>query len=496
MRLPNFMPIWPEKRPAGAGGSRRAFLKRRSDKPERHWPMHFLVGIRKVLGTLLTLNFAVLWAAPVIIQGQSFRRGLGRVLRPVYQLVDGLPALRSFAARFVYRRPVHVDYFAAAVLLAGSTLVLLSVLFATQIAFGSLPWWLVAVYYFLWVGPGGRSLATAWTLAHREGHLAGGRMYRPWLGDRIGNFFENWLGVFYGTVPYSFSAAHIVTHHRFDGGKGDPIYLWDIDRTRLGDLMLYQWRFFRHMSGIASLVELRREQGVHPAVDRGRKSLRRGMAIYWIWVPSGIFALLIGTGSSVPAALLFLFFVYLQPLFAMSTFLTIINIGQHGFLEFDEAGRHVKHVTSTTVLDGADDSFGEDYHVAHHHFPGVDHDKLPEHVARERSQWARCNGAVFEKTTFFEVAIAMCLGRCDRLIRDHYVDCGGNLTVEELATLFEQRARRKEMTYEDYEFSYLPGLRDRVRELVDQGICKDENRAYIYQSHNNIEWRENGRAVR
>ena len=52
------------------------------------------------------------------------------------------------------------------------------------------------------------------------------------------------------------------------------------------------------------------------------------------------------------------------------------------------------------------------------------------------------------------------------------------------------------MTYEDYEFSYLPGLRDRVRELVDQGICKDENRAYIYQSHNNIEWRENGRAVR
>lgn len=486
MRRPTWVRVWPVKRRGRTAGSRHSFPEGRR---ERRWRMDVLVGTRKVLGTLLALNFALVWAAPVIVQGQSFRRGPGRMLRRVYAVVDGSTALRSFAGRFVYRRAVHVDYFAAAVLLAGSTLVLLSALFATQIAFGSLPWWLVAVYYFLWVGPGGRSMGTAWTLAHREGHLAGGRMYRPWLGDRMGNVFENWLGVFYGTVPYSFSTAHILTHHRFDGGKGDPIYLWDIDRTRLGDLMLYQWRFFRYMTGVASLVELRREAGVHPAVDRARETLRRGMAIYWVGVPSGILALLIGTGSSVPAALLFVSLVYLQPLFAMSTFLSMINIGQHGFLAFDEAGRHVKHVTATTILDGHDDSFGEDYHLAHHYMPGVAHDELAEHVVRERSDWVRCNGAVFEKTTFFEVAVAMCLGQFDRLIRDHYRDFSGNGAAEKLAPLFEQRARRTEMTYEDYEFRYLPGLRDRVRELVEQGICKDENQAYIHQSHHNLELR-------
>ena len=454
---------------------------------QRRWRMRFLVGARKVLGTLLALNFAAVWAAPVMIQGQLFRRGLQRIVRPAYGLADGSAALRRFAARFIYRRPAHVDYFAAAVILIGSTCVLLSALFAWQIAFGSLPWWLVVLYYFVWVGPGGRGMATAWTLAHREGHLSRGRMYRPWLGERIGNFFENWLGVFYGNVPYNFSIAHTLLHHRLDAGKGDPVYLWDLDRTRFSDLMLYQWRFFRHMTGVASLVAFRRESGVHPSVDRARAKLRRGMAIYWVWVPSGIVALLIGTGSSVASALLFLFLVYLQPLFAMSTFISMITIGQHGFLEFDQSGRHRKHVTSTTILDGLDDSYGEDHHLAHHQHPSMAHDRLGEHVARERSEWARCDGTVFRSTTFIEITIMMAVGQFDRLVRDHYVDFSGEGNVQELASLFERRAKRKEMTYEHYEFRYLPGLRHRARELVSRGICKDENQAYIYQSQHSLQ---------
>lgn len=451
------------------------------------WRMRWLVRIRKVLGTLLTLNYAVLWAAPVVIQGQSFRHGLDRILRPIYRRVDGSSALRRFAVKYVYRRPLHADYFASGVLLTVGMAVSLGALFAWQIAFGSLPWWLVAIYYFAWVGPGGRGMATAYTLAHREGHLSGGRMYRPWIGDRIGNFFENWVGVFYGTVPYNFSTSHILLHHRLDGGKGDPLYMWDIDRTRSGDLMLYQWRLFRYMTGLASLAEFRRQSGVHPALDRARSNLCRGMAIYWIGVPAGILALLIGAGSSMGAALLFLFLVYLQPIVAMTTFLTFINVGQHGFLEFDDQGRHVKHITSTTILDGHDDSFGEDYHVAHHHFPSVQHDKLSDHVARERSEWARCHGAVFEKTTIFEAAIMVHFGQFDRLIRNHYVNFSGDLTVDELSDLFKRRAQRREMSYEDYEFRYLPGLRSSVRELVRRGVCKDENRAYVFQATHNLQ---------
>ena len=446
------------------------------------WRGRWLVRVRRILGTVLTLNFAALWAAPVIIQGQSFRHGLGRVLRPLYRLADESPAWRRFAVRHVYRRESDAAYFAAAVLSAVGTVVFFGVMLAWQMAFGALPWWLVAIYYFLWVGPGGRGMGTAYTLAHREGHLPGGRMYHARVGERFGNVFENRLGVFYGVVPHTFSTSHILLHHRLNGGKGDPIYLWDLDRTRWGDLMLYQWRMFRWLSGFGSLAEFRRQAGVHPAIDRARVTLRRGMTAYYVWVPGAILAILLASGSSVGSALLFLLLVYVQPLLAMSTFLAVINVGQHGFLEVDPEGRLVPHVVAGTILDGYDDSFGEDYHFAHHYAPGVRLDRLQEHIAGERTHCARHHGAVFEKTTIFELAIMMHLGQFERLIRKHYVGFAGASDTGELAALFRRRAKRREMSYEEYEFEYLPTLRGRVRELVRDGTCADEYRAYAYQA--------------
>lgn len=451
----------------------------------REWWIGWLICARRLLGILLTLNFVLFWMLPIFVQGLLFRFGLNRVFRPAYAVVDGSLALRRFAAKFIYRRQIHVDYFASAlclVLIMGSAII---GLFSWQIHFDSLPWWLVVGYYFLWVGPGARCLATAYTLAHREGHMSGGRMYQPWIGDRTGNLFENWFCLFYGIVPYNYSTSHILLHHRLDCGKGDPMYLWDLDRTKPSDMMLYQWRVFRYMSGISSVIELRREWGVNPSVEQAYERLRRGMLIFWLWVPAGILGLLIGTGSSVMSALWFLFFVYLQPIFAMSTFNALINVGQHGFLE-TENGRLVNHVTSTTILDGYDDSFGEDYHVAHHHFPNIDHDGLGEHVAHERAEWARCDGALFEKTSIVEMSLLIQFRQIGRLVKKHFVNLNEIHGEEWYSALYERRARRREMSYKDYEFHYLPKLRERVRELVRSGACTDENRAYIFQAHHNL----------
>lgn len=325
-------------------------------------------------------------------------------------------------------------------------------------------------------------MAAVYTLSHREGHLPGGRLYHPWIGDRVGNIFENWVGVWFGTVPYNFSTGHVLLHHRFDGGKGDPVYTWDIDRTRFRDLMLYQWRMFRHMTGLGSLLEFRRQIGVMPAIRVAYLRLLRGMVIYWVCVPTAVFALLTATGSSTGSALWFIFFIYFQPLFAMSCFLSLINLGWHCFLEFDKSGRIVQHVASSTIVNGHDDSFGEDYHVAHHHFPRVTHRELSDHIDAERQEWASCYGSIFEKTTIFELAIMVYREQFDKLIRDHYVDFAKDMDEKELATLFEQRAKRTEMSYEEYEFGYLPKLRKRVRELVNLRICSTENEGYRYQA--------------
>ena len=448
--------------------------------------IRFLVALRKFLGILLTLNFAVCWGAPVFIQGWLFHMGLHRIVRPVFSLLDRAPALRRFAATYVYRRAVHGDYFATAIFLTVGAAISLGTVFGWQIWFGSLPWWLVAIYYFAWVGFGGRGMGAAYTFAHREGHVAAGRMYRPWIGRHIGNIFENRVGVWYGIVPHIFSTSHILLHHRLNGGKADPVYVWGLDRTKFSDLLLYQWRLFVYMTGFSSLWEFRRQRGVRPAIERAYATLRRGMLIYWVFVPGAIVALLLATGSSVSSVLVFLLLIYFQPLCAMSSFLALINLAQHAFLEYNDAGRNINHVTAITILEGHDDSFGEDDHLAHHYFPAVTHDRLPELQASQRREWARWHGAVFKETSIFEIALLLQLGRIDRLIDHYYVDFSGELDRDELVTLFTRRAQRREMSYEEYEFRYLPRLRERVRELVSQGVCENENHAYIYQAHHDL----------
>jgi len=225
------------------------------------WRRTLTVRLRWLFGALLTLDFAVFWALPIAAQGQAYKVGLNRVLDPIYERIDGSPALRRFAERWVYQKPVHADYFARALLLLLSTVLAVGVVTWWQVAHGSLPIWLIYLYYFAWVGFGGRTMGAAYTFAHREGHRPGGRLYRPWIRRTFGNVFENWLGPLYGNVPYNFSTSHNLLHHRLNAGKGDPFYMWDIDRSSFSDLMLYQHRIFLYTAGWSSLRAFRDQIG-------------------------------------------------------------------------------------------------------------------------------------------------------------------------------------------------------------------------------------------
>jgi hypothetical protein len=447
----------------------------------------WIVKLRKAAGFVLTVNFAILWALPIALQGQLFHLALDRVCSPIYAWVDRSPSIRGFAERHVYRKPVHVDYFATAIFFLAGTALALGTVFYWQIVHGQLPWWLIVAYLFAWVGFGGRGMGAAYTFAHREGHLPGGRMYRPWIREHIGNFFENWVGFFYGNVPYNFSTSHNLLHHRLNAGKGDPFYMWDIDRTSFGDLMLYQFRIFVYMTGWSSLKEFGRQRDVR-RMDEAYRTLRKGFVLYWGVVPIAILALLILTGSTLGSAATFLFFIYFQPLCAMSFFLATLNVGFHGLIEFDENGRHIECIASTTILDGPDDSFGEDDHMAHHYFTAVEHVDLPAHQASQHAEWARHHAGVFTGLSIIELGIYMHLNQFEMLVDRYYVDYANDLDRDALATLLRERARRKEMDYEDYEFRYLRSLPGTAAELVRRGTCKSPNQAWIYQAHHNVQF--------
>jgi len=113
--------------------------------------------------------------------------------------------------------------------------------------------WLIILYYFEWVGLGGRGMGCAYTFAHKEGHHRNGGIYKPWFANIFGNFWENWMGCWYGNVPNSFSTSHMFLHHHLNGGKGDTFYQFDLDRTSLNDLFLFLFRIFDHMIGTGSL---------------------------------------------------------------------------------------------------------------------------------------------------------------------------------------------------------------------------------------------------
>ena len=225
-------------------------------------------------------------------------------------------------------------------------------------------------------------------------------------------------------------------HHRLDGGLGDTFYEWDIDRTSLSDFMLYVTRIFLHMVGYSSVLFFD-AQGMKSKSDL----LKTGIYKYFA---TGCLILVI---TRSPA---FVFWIFLQPLFCMSYFLALLNIGFHGFIEFDEEGKNIPYVNSTTIIDGDDDYFGEDDHMAHHYNPSVNHKDLAEHQLSKVENFKKYKASVFQKLSILELSIFLLFGLWDKLA-EHYVDYTGTMTKEEIAEMLKTRAKRKEINYDTYQ---------------------------------------------
>lgn len=347
------------------------------------------------------------------------------IFRPVYQFFDHARPLRWFAENFIYSEPKFADFFFQGILVLTSTFIALSFVINYQVQYGNLPFWLIYAYNFMWVGFGGRVMGGAYTFAHKEGHLP--HLYRPWIRNSVGNIFENWIGCFFGNVPYNFTTSHIAIHHKLNAGKGDTFYQWDFDRSSWFDFMLFLHRIFLHTIGISSLAYfLSMERTVF------FNKLLRGCIIFWVIVPA---VLLMVTKSW-----WFLFFIHLQPLFGMTYFLAFMNFGFHGFVEFDENGQHIECVNSIAIVDGDDDYFGEDDHMAHHYATRVFYSDLPAYRETQMEEFKKHHASVFRGFSIVELSLFILLKDWKRLAT-YYVDYTGKMTQDEIAAMLEVRAK-------------------------------------------------------
>ena len=253
-----------------------------------------------------------------------------------------------------------------------------------------------------------------------------------------------------GNVPWNFTTSHIFIHHRLDGGIGDTFYLWDLDRTSLKDFMLYLHRVLQHMTGYSSL-KFFQEHG-HKAKA---ELLKRGVIAFWLT------ALAIMAITRSPS---FVFWIYLQPFICMTYFLALLNIGFHGFIEYDENGESIPVVNSTAIIKGDDDYFGEDDHMAHHYYPNVYFSDLPAHQEKQVPEYSKHHASVFQKCSILEVSIFILFGLWDELA-DHYVDYTGKLTRDEIKQMLKTRATRLETSYDKY-VNYLEHPTPEVRKSL------------------------------
>ena len=169
----------------------------------------------------------------------------------------------------------------------------------------------------------------------------------------------------------------------------------------------------------------------------------------------------------------FVFWVYFQPLLCMSYFLALLNFGFHGFVEFDEQGKSIQCVNSTTIIDGDDDYFGEDDHMAHHYNTTVYFRDLPALQKSKEAEFAKYKASVFRGLSIVELSIYVVLGVWDRLA-DHYVDYSKSLSKEQIMAMLKARAERLETSFDRYQ-AYLENPTKEAREAYQLSDSKKAN---------------------
>lgn len=274
-----------------------------------------------------------------------------------------------------------------------------------QLAQGYLTWWQIYLYNFAWVGFGGRVMGGAYTFAHKEGHNPA--LYKPWIANSVGNIFENWIGSFFGNVPYNFTTSHIYVHHRLNAGTGDTFYQWDLDRTSWVDFMIFLHRITLHTTGLSSLYFF-----IQRKIWPQALKLTWGIIVYWGVIPLALWSL--------TKSWSFLFFIYLQPQICMTFFLAFMNFAFHAFIDFDEDGHNIWCVNSTTIIEGDDDYFGEDDHMAHHFATHVYWRDLTKHRDTKLEDFKKYHAAVFRGLSIVELA-AFILFKDYKSLAKHYV---------------------------------------------------------------------------
>lgn len=109
----------------------------------------------------------------------------------------------------------------------------------------------------------------------------------------------------------------------------------------------------------------------------------------------------------------------LYPLLEGASFLGIIAYMWHMFSEPSDPQN--QYVNSITILRGENNVWNEDYHVVHHHHPGVHWSEMPDSLEQYLDKYIECRATIFAECEQGKL-IAWIFSKAWDTLTDHFVD--------------------------------------------------------------------------
>jgi len=279
------------------------------------------------------------------------------------------------------------------------------------------------LYHILLMGPKFRNFALCAVLYHRACHTINGIFKNKYL-----NIIFDWTVCnFYGFCPEQYAMCHVKDHHKYTGK--DLIRVIQFDRTSICDFLIYLSIFGFGWTGIPHIIN-------------------------FVYKKQYIFAIRTFSGSS------FYFGIFyglyrLNPFFALTHYLLIfifnilfhsaINWTWHGFCDKDQIDN--EYINSTTFVNGTDNVFNEDYHVAHHLQHTMHWIDLKKHYENNIEIFKQNQATIFTDIQQIELFFYMIFKKYD-LMANKFVDLSGKLSHQEKINLLKKRME-KITTYEN-----------------------------------------------
>lgn len=206
-------------------------------------------------------------------------------------------------------------------------------------------WWRVIAYNVIRIGPMYKNFAHVYTLAHKEYHTFGGVFIKP-LNTVGFRYAFNWIvGPFFGVLPGTFTHSHQLNHHKYNNGRNDIYSTGGYARDSFWNFMRYVLVWFGYASNITTVIQFVRE-------GRGRLAAETILATFYY------FAIVAGFAFISPEwACLSLVWAFVEG----NILLAMVNWVWHAFIDGENPNNDF--TTSTTIVNGEEFIFSEEYHV-------------------------------------------------------------------------------------------------------------------------------------